>query len=397
VDALLDDYYRRAYGQEAAPAMARYFALAEGIYERRRTEQEYLIARWRPGDFQFQHSKSEDFEDMSESLDEANRLVQGEANDRRVDMVTRCFRWGRRYWQQYHALRRLGEADVQSNEDAEAMLKHAMAFYALPEEREAYYKQFIATLPQFCVFSENADNVDWRRVDPMFTWEGLDSAMDHAFDAITAFKRQSAEVPELDEYWRAVNETWPRLQPFADTQRLWILAPNASLRNRMTNGSFEQPAQPSDGQPDRVPIAKDWYVYHNRMAAASVSLDNSVKRTGKVSVTAKGITDYSGLIRWVPVNNRARYRLSFWYRTSPDTRHAFYGILIEPRIRVHIPPATDWTRVERTFTVNNPRGEQSTFALLLCLRHGGSENSQVWFDDVELQMLAPEGVEAERV
>jgi len=397
VDSLLNDFYQHAYGQKAAPAMARYFAQAEEIYERRRTEQEYLIARWHPGDFQFQHAKPEDFEGMAQSLDEANRLVQGEANKQRVDMVTRCFRWGRYYWQQYYALRRLRQADVQSKEDAEAMLDQAMAFYTLPDERDAYYKEFIATLPQYCVFSQNADNVDWRRVDPMFTWEGFDAAMDQAFGASTAFKKQSMEVAGIDEYWRDVNEKWPRLQPFADTQRLLILDPNAPLRNMMSNGSFEQPAQPSDDQPDRVPIAKDWYVYHNRMVAASVSLDANVKRTGKVSVTAKGMTDYSGLIRWVPVRNRARYRLSFWYRTSPDTRHAFYGIMIEPRVRVHIPPATEWTRVERTFTVNKPRGGQSTFALLLCLRHGGSESSQVWFDDVELQMLAPEGVEAERV
>lgn len=31
-----------------------------------------------------------------------------------------------------------------------------------------------------------------------------------------------------------------------------------------------------------------------------------------------------------------------------------------------------------------------------CIRLPGSDKSQVWFDDVKLEMLAPEGVEIER-
>jgi hypothetical protein len=127
------------------------------------------------------------------------------------------------------------------------------------------------------------------------------------------------------------------------------------------------------------------------MVNAAVVLDRETKHDGNVSVTVKGITDYSGLFRRVKVKNRARYRLSFWYLTGKETRHAFYGILVKPEIREHIEPVETWTKVEKVFTVNYPSGDEAGFLLLLCLRHGGTMNSQVWFDDVRLEVLAPEG------
>jgi len=390
VDALLKDFYEHAYGKEAAPAMARYFAQAEKIYERRRTAQEYKIARWHPGEYQFQYAKPEDFEMMSDALEEANRLVQGETNKTRVDMVTRCFRWGQYYWQQYHAVERLRTSEVQNEADEGTVFESAMTFYTVPQLRDAYYKEHIEPLAQYCVYSNSPDKVDWRDVDPMFKWEGFDEAMDKAFDAITAFKKQTQNDQQVEAYWRSVGQKYSRLKPFAETQRLLVLHPNAPLRNLLSNGSFEEPPGPPKGKYRQV--AKDWYIYHNRMVNASVALDYGIKHSGDMSVTARGLTDYSGLIRWVTVKNRARYRLSFWYRTTKDTRHVFYGILLRPRIDVHIPPVEQWTRREHVFTVNYPEGSQTTFTLLLCLRHGGSGKSQVWFDDVRLEMLAPEGV-----
>jgi len=134
-------------------------------------------------------------------------------------------------------------------------------------------------------------------------------------------------------------------------------------------------------------------MYHNRMVNATVTLDRAVKHSGNISVTAKGLTDYSGLMRYIRVKSQARYRLSFWYLTTSETRHAFYGIMVNPQIREHIPPVDQWTRFEKVFTVSHPKAAEATFLILLCLRHGGSEKSQVWFDDVRLEMLAPEGVE----
>ena len=392
VETLLRDYYDHAYGEEAAPAMARYFAQAERIYERRRTEREYRIARHRPGEYQFQYAKPEDFRIMAEALEEANRVVRGEANRIRVEMVTRCFRWGRYYWQQYHKMQLLRTAEVKREADVEKVLKIAMSFYSSAQKREAYYRQFIEPLAQYCVYSDKPDKVSRREVDPGFRWEGFDEAMDKAFGAISSFKERTQGGQQVAAFWEEVGRRYERLKPFAETQRLLILYPNVPLRNLLSNGSFEEPPGPPKGKYRQV--ARDWYIYHNRMVNASVRLDYGIKHSGEVSVTAKGLTDYSGLIRWITLKNGARYRLSFWYRTSEEVRHVFYGILSPPRleIRVHLPPAGRWSQVERVFTLNYPGGERRSVTLLLCLRHGGSEGSQVWFDDVRLEMLTPEGV-----
>ena len=393
VDALLMDYYEHAYGKDAAPAMANYFARAEEIYERRRGGGEYRIARWHPGEYQFERAKSEDFEFMAGALEKANQAAEEDDDRTRLDMTTRCFRWGLSYWNQYHAVRKLQAAEVSSKTDVASIIGTARAFYTFPRAREAYYKEKIEPLAQYCVYSQSRDEVDWRRVDPMFKWEGLDAAMDSAFGAISDYMQKTLHNNGVAAFWTGVGSQHGVLRPFAETQRLRLLHPDAPLANALANGSFEEPPDASEPDDKSPRISGDWKVYHNRMVNATVSLDREVFHHGVMSLTARGLTDYSGVIRRVTVPNLTRYRLSFWYRTSPQTRHAFYGILIKPGIRVHIPPVPEWTKVERVFTVNAPGGEMIDFTILLSLRHGGSEKSQVWFDDVRLEMLAPEGVE----
>ena len=307
-------------------------------------------------------------------------------------MTTRCFRWGLNYWKQYQATQRLRTAKVSSKTDVASIIGTARAFYTFPRAREAYYKEKIEPLAQYCVYSDGRDGVDWRRVDPMFRWEGLDAAMDSAFGAISTYMQKTLHNSGVAAYWTGVGAQHGVLRPFAETQRLRLLHPDAALANVLSNGSFEEP--PGEAEPDdRSPrVSGDWEVYHNRMVNATVSLDYEVYRHGETSLTARGLTDYSGVIRRITVPNLMRYRLTFWYRTSPTTRHAFYGILIKPRIRIHIPPVSEWTKVERVFTVNTSDGEMVDFSIMLSLRHGGSDGSQVWFDDVRLEMLAPEGV-----
>jgi hypothetical protein len=169
-----------------------------------------------------------------------------------------------------------------------------------------------------------------------------------------------------------------------------LLCPGKPLKNFLTNPGFEEP--PVDPKKE---AAKDWNIYQNRMVNATCFRDTTVKRSGQASLSAKGITDCTGAIRLVTVPNNTRYRVSFWYKTGPETRHGEITIMRIPPIQnEYFPPAADWTRYEKVFTVTNPGGPQARFYLILELRHGGTENSQIWFDDVALEMLAPEGVES---
>ena len=87
-------------------------------------------------------------------------------------------------------------------------------------------------------------------------------------------------------------------------------------------------------------------------------------------------------------------RLSFWYKTSPKTRHICQTVMLRPSTRTHFDPSPEWRKVETVVTVNRPsqRARPISFTILFTLRHGGSPDSQAWFDDVRIEMLAPEGV-----
>lgn len=90
--------------------------------------------------------------------------------------------------------------------------------------------------------------------------------------------------------------------------------------------------------------------------------------------------------------NRARYRLSFWYRTGPRTQGAGFAVVgMEPPVRAALPPQPAWTRVERIFSLSFPDGDSRDAEVLLTLERTLSHESQVWFDDVRLERLAIPG------
>jgi len=228
--------------------------------------------------------------------------------------------------------------------------------------------------------------VDWQQVDPGFDWKNLDMDMDRGFGAITESMRKKQTPQEVDAFWQEVGKQHPKLKPFSDTQRLVALYPSKPLKNLLPNPSFEElPTKPDE-------VVKDWQPYHNRMVNATVSIDTNVVHSGHASVTAKGLTDCSGIIRQVTVKNHARYRFSFWYRNSKETRHGYVTIMRNPPIRESVDPSLEWTKYEKVFTVDQAGGDTVSFYVIVMLRHGGSEKSQMWFDDVSLEMLSSEGV-----
>lgn len=388
VDALLDDYYQSAYGA-AAPAMARFFARAEAIYERRRSGDEYRLAPdLYPGERQLDDVRDDDLAAMDAALREAQARAEGRERAR-VDAVATCFRWGKLHYEQLAALRRVARADVRSDADAEAVIASAQAFADLDAEREAFRRERVAALPQLCAYSEDPRSIDWKQADPRFSWAGLDAAFDAGLGRITAHLRRTGSPERAIAFWERVERERPFLAPFAATQRLVARGEPPPLANLLEGGSFEQPPAPGDPA-ERV--ARGFSTYHNRMVAAAVSIDEGRAADGSRSLTARGITDCSGVIRLVKVPRRARYRLSLSYRTSKEARHAFVGVLFDREIREHLPRTTEWARWEKVFTIGDGPGADASFHLLLCLADGASPAAQVWFDDVRLERLSPEGI-----
>ncbi|MDP6505659.1 MAG: hypothetical protein QF886_18705, partial [Planctomycetota bacterium] len=226
------------------------------------------------------------------------------------------------------------------------------------------------------------------RVVPEFQWPDFDPAVDSAFSAITNFKRKTASDQKVADFWHQIAKAEWQLAPAANVQRLQLIGSKEKLANLLDNSSFENSP---DGKAERPEAAKGWLTYHNRMVNAETFQDRKVARTGKSSLTARGLTDYSGVLKNVAVPS-GRLRLSFWYKTTPKTRHGVVSVA-GGRIKHHLPPEDDWTRFEMEFTRYNPRGGVVRLHIILALRHRGSPESQIWFDDVSLELISPEGIE----
>ncbi|WP_162145254.1 DUF4838 domain-containing protein [Chthoniobacter flavus] len=392
VDALLRDYYEHAYGREAAPAVARYFAQAEKIYERHHTPEEYHFTALRPGEEQFSDVTAEDFQAMRAALDDAKRVVVGDGNRQRLDLLESTFHWAELYWQQYAVMQAMLQAQVHSDAEATKLLDSFAEFQRLGDQAAEHFEKQIKPHAELCVYAPAPDRIDFR-ADAQFKWAQLDAARDAACAAISKHLVEDNHLSPQDAaaWWDRLGHERAEVRPYAQTQRLALLHPGAALKNLLTNGSFEEPpATVADGKPQ---VARDWPIYQSRMVNATVTLDHHIHHGGNASLTAHGLTDASGTHRFITAQNHARYRLTFWYRTSPETQQIQSVVFLNKPVTTHYPPVDEWTRVQQDFILDKPGGDTTTFALNLTLRHGGSEKSQAWFDDVKLELLAPEGAE----
>ncbi len=403
VDALLADYYRHTYGPQAAPAVARYFAAAEAIYERRRTQTELKLSWAYPGPAQFTHVAAADMAMMRAALRVAQAKVEGERNARRLAMLVRAFDWADLYWQRHDALRRLRTATITTEEHARAAIAAAGRFVRLPREQRAHFEARIRPHLQLTVFARHRDlarltAAQRRRLRPPLSYRTRDPVINRAFAAITALWRRKLGTEGAARRWRKVAADNPLLGPFVKTRLLALDHPRATFRNLLPGGSFERDHAPGSAisaagpQPDRRRLAGRWFAQHHRLVSAAIGLDTTTAKHGRVSATARGMSNTSGVRRDIHCDNGAQYRLSFWYRTTPQVRRVSRLIRVWPPILEHLPAAARWTRVSRVFTVRHPTAAGGDVTILLTLRRGESADAQVWFDDVRLEKLAPDGL-----
>ena len=452
VDALLADYYQHCYGSSSAPAMARYFAQAEKIYERRRTSTEWNITRWKPGDYQFKFAQPEDFTIMAQALDDANRTAEGEGNRKRVDLTTRCFRYGRYYWEQYRAFMDLrgrvpesaATLNIASDKDAESIFEPISRFYKAQEDCRVY-RDTLEPFVNYCCIAATPWRPweSWWQQDPTMKWGDMEADVLRICEAVTQSRSQQRGSAATAAYWQTIDEKHLAMRPFANRERFLLLAKDRPLQNLLSNGSFEQAYDPQDAEQQRTltalqngfnvdrmvsnnenreriieaarnpritgymakyadkpePLCQDWFTYHWWSKGATVALDTTMRRGGEKSMTAKGITNLAGVVRNVPVTDkRAFYRLSFWCRANTGKESPYvwtftYGQKELPIWEKRLEPARDWRCFAREFVVNCAVDEKADFTFGLGLYNSGDAANQVWFDDVKLEKLSPEATE----
>ena len=186
VDALLADYYEHMYGKEAATPMARYYAQAEQVYERRRRPNEYRFftvlnrkaAPYVNGPDQFLHVTDEDMRIMAEALSDAHEAVRGEANRRRFEITRDAYELCRYYREECKLARGLGEGKIASVADVREFVNDATALARRVQARLAFCRTRIDpswTQYAACYFGSvkrggdrPKEGVDWDKIDHGF-------------------------------------------------------------------------------------------------------------------------------------------------------------------------------------------------------------------------------------
>jgi len=430
VDALLKDYFEHMYGKEATPAMTRYWAQWEQVYERRRTPTKFNLCLFPGKDRQFEDIRDQDLVLMQQALGEAAERAVGEAYQQRVDMTARLFENSRRYYVMWKHLRVLREypSTCSGLAEAEKRLRAATSF--LEAENAVYDWRYrkIEPAAMYCAIVRKATpNQPWPpnylQMDPRLLyvygdgkWVQLDQAIDRIVRYISDQIGGSRDPERAAAYWRQRAVQKPVLRAYAESEQLRLLDPNAALANLLPNGSFENAGDPDSPEAHTFrddlkalkhnwvdadhctildPVCEGWNGLANRpYQKTEVTLDLSVKRHGAASLRIKAGGQFGGVITHIVLPEpHARYRLSFWYRGTG----AGYGLMFErirhlPYLDLKLPAAEDWTRHEVDIPFNWALMPDETGDLTLWLGIKFAK-SKVWFDDIRIEMLSPAGVE----
>jgi len=392
IDACLTDYYEHAYGPAAAPAVARFFARWEAIYERRRTPTQFLFTRWHLGDRQFEQVTADDYAALRADLQAALGAVQGEANRARLELLQRAFEQGEMFFREFDIVRTLEQAAADPPGDVEALLEMAAEFHRLPPAREQHFRDYIEPAGYDVLYFERAGEMS---LASFYSTCGFsyptryDEAADGLCGAITQRVLHDGAAEEAEAHWWEVAARHPELAPWAGTQVTLIRAAGEPLPNLLANGSFEEPLAETDA--DRV---SNWGAYYNRNINGEAWRDDTTASDGEFSGTVRGAGDIVGFLRSLNLAAGGRYRLSFDYRTAQSKGEArcwFYyngpkGIYNPQRT---LPPAAEWASYSFVFTAPGEAGRVG-LALGLTAKRQGDED-QVWFDNARLEELwAPE-------
>jgi hypothetical protein len=433
VDAILHDYCEHAYGREAAPAMARYFAQWEQVYERRRKPGEFNLVYRTKGERKFETITEADIAACAQALQEARRMVAGEANRQRIDIVARLFERARQYFEMYRHLLalRAGPETPATLAEGTAQLAAAAGMLAAEQSVYACNVELLEPLGTYCLVPPSGAgerNRPWPYnylvLDPRVLhvtgdarWVLEDQRIARIARTVTALVRTPTSVEPAVDFWRKTAAAHPVLRPYAEAERLALLPPASAPSNLLANGSFELPPRPDDPETVRILhamrtykigwvdadhcelpyVARDgWHALENRCPErVKVTTDHSDKRHGDVALRVESVGQFGGVITNVVLPDpRARYRLSFWHK-APEGGKVTYGFMFyqirpTPYLERSVVAAKDWTRIEVEFPFNHhlARDEASVMTLWLGVG-GGSPKTPVWFDDVRLERLAP--------
>ena len=394
VDQLLNHYCHTAYGNNAGPAVERYFSRWWKIYMR--FDDPYrTVHGWRNTE-QFEHLTRADLLVLNDAINEAQAADMTQRQRTRLGFLKTYHQWMMLNAEQWLTAQDMQNPQWIADHSAEGILNALDAAHDITPQFTAMWNDVIYPDKTGWLIDMNYSKADpAQRRDYWGSFTGqlrtmVDSAFESAaYDALCAVSDRMSK-PDAMAYWQDARQQRSHLATWIDAQIRRLNGEGGT--NVVINGNFENSKQ---GDP---PIIEGWKVYEQYGMVEGVHSKYAfTKGSGRDGSIAAGMGHgaYPELRSFAKLEAGKRYRLSFWYKTEKYERDGKFFIYrvkggmnktrpdVERFFAQGLEPTDGrWQRVVRILSVEHT----SDYMIMLSFYHVG-ENEWVRFDDIELLPL----------
>lgn len=388
VNALMADYCRHAYGKKAAGHMLQFFARAEAVYQRRKEGDLLNLTRWRPGQYQFEKVSPADMIFMRRALDQARAAASGPAQKQRLEMVHQGFSLAELFWKNHHHLQTLTTRPLQNSQDVHELAGQMSSLLAFEENLATTLQGPIRDLAGYSLFGVPGKPVKWFEAQPGCSWAGQDTSLALAASRISRFFLAREDAPVAVNDWRKLLAEFPLLLPYGDTEINGLLEQTRGDISPLVNGRFEASADHPPEEQSRTGdlLVPGWTIHRNRSVQSFIEHHPQGGPAGRPSISAFGFADRAGIYQNLKLESGRRYRVHFWYRTSPGSE-GFLQIKTSPGINGTLPASSSWRSYSTTFAVPGKSHRTTYLLLLVGLNNGRSLEDRIEISDFRLEIL----------
>ncbi len=395
IDVLLKDYFRNVYAEAAVP-MENFFNHLEEVYSRK-PDALVPMNDWKRAK-QMKEFTFNDLEMLDAFLADAKKRVKDQDAAKRLALLEKFYRLTRFHIENCICSNELAKMQkVTSDSDCRKIVELVKRGYAAAAGAEHYTMTPEEEKQIFLPGGYTKDNslAHWKKMSTLRPTALLEVNVDPALDKVTQYlKAKGKNIPEF--YAKAADSAGPEAARAAFLTQSYVQT-NREEQNLVRNPSFEEISDKHDSPAvsDHAPFqASYWSTWCFPSSVTRFFMNKEVAHSGKQSGAIGELQIGGGIISYVRLEPKCRYRLSFWVRRNRGDDGfgcGQLGIRFQGKsgwlddgsaVSVAYPPECEnkWVRLETTFTAP----DEPATALLIFGAPRQAEGVWTAFDDVSL-------------
>jgi len=400
VDDLLAEYFRLAYGKDAAPAVRAFFEKWWEIYRRRPAEELHQTQwGWRAAE-QMEHIRRDDLAAMDAAMARAGAAALTAKQKQRFEHLQTFSELMRINADEYLAGKEMSDPEWLAARSPDEILDAAARTVGLTDRFNRIWAERVAADRSGWLLDEryhkDPDSLWDRFVGQLRTMisSACETALDNAVGAVSARQLAKAPKDKVIAYWEAALQARPALEAYIgpEINELKGVAPE----NVVPNGGFEKGAA---GDPPKL---DGWEFYEDYGMVKGVKAKyaweaGSGRDGGRAIAFGEGrYPEMKGIIR---MEKGHRYELSFWYKTVNCDREPSFWIFtydgplttardidaekISRFVCIRLEPTNgEWKKVNRKLTASH----EGTHIIQL-VSYYQKTDWWTWWDGIELKKI----------